>query len=211
MTKLTEAFIYRDLGLIDYEKAWAVQKKTVEQVIAGQPSTVLLCEHPTVLTLGRLGKTENILYSREELEKRNISLLRIDRGGEVTLHAPGQLVVYPIINLNNGRDLKSYLIKLEQVTIDLLQDFGIVATRIAGQRGIWVQDNKLASIGIGVRKWVTYHGLGINVNTDLNLFSVIKPCGLDVRMISMKEIKGHPIDMEQVKIKFKRYFEGVFA
>ena len=207
--KATENFIYHDLGLIDYGQSLVLQKKSVEQIIAGGPSTVLFCEHPTVLTLGRLGTNDNILYPLDELKKHRVHVVRIDRGGEVTLHAPGQLVIYPIINLNNfGRDLKIYLYKLEQAAIDLLQDFDILAERIEGQRGIWVKENKLVSIGIGVRKWVAYHGLGINVNTDLKLFSMIKPCGVDVQMTSMQKILGHKVDMDKVKTVFKKHFEG---
>ena len=200
----TQSIIFQDLGLIDYGTAFQIQKRRVQEVIDGALSTVLLCEHPSVLTLGRLGIDQNILWSPEELTKKGIQVIRIDRGGEVTLHAPGQLVIYPIINLNeHARDLKRYLHYLEQVAIDLLHDFGIVATRISGQRGVWVEKNKIVSIGVGVRKWVTYHGLAINVNTDLNLFSMIKPCGLDVQMTSMAKCLGRDIDMIAVKSRIK--------
>ena len=130
----------------------------------------------------------------------------------MTLHAPGQLVVYPIFNLNKcGRDLKDYMVKLEQVAVDLLRDFGILAVSIPGQRGVFVDKDKIISIGVGVRKWVTYHGLGINVNTDLSLFNLIKPCGLNVRMTSMQKLKGQIVPMASVKAvvvkQFQKYFK----
>jgi lipoate-protein ligase B len=154
-----------------------------------------------------LGKEEHILYSPEELKARQVSVVRIDRGGEVTLHSPGQLVIYPIINLNSyGKDLKVYLEGLEQVAIDLLHDFGILATRIEGQRGVWVGKDKIASIGVGVRRWVTYHGLAINVNTDLDLFRLIRPCGLDVQMTSISRLEKKKIDITEVKEKFLNHF-----
>ena len=124
----------------------------------------------------------------------------IDRGGDITLHAPGQLVVYPILDLTNfGKDLRSYLRQLEQVAIDLLGDFDIVASRFSGQTGVWTGKKKIESIGIGVRKWISFHGLAVNVNTDLKLFSMIKPCGLDVEMTSMSQMNKKSIDIEEVK------------
>lgn len=203
---------FNDLGLIDYEEALKVQKETVEEVINGGSPTLIFCEHPAVLTLGRLGSMTNILWPLEKLAKKNIKVISIDRGGEVTLHCPGQLVVYPIINLSDyQRDLKKYLSSLEQVVIDLLHDFGIVAKRIDGQRGVWVGKKKIASVGIGVRKWVTYHGIAINVNTDLSLFSMIKPCGLNVQMTSMAKILGRPLALNEVKAKLFAQFHRFFS
>ena len=145
---------------------------------------------------------ESLLYQRHEIEERGVMITSVDRGGDVTLHAPGQLVVYPIFNLNKyGKDLKAYMEKLEEVAVDLLRNFGILAISISGKRGVFVGPEKIISIGVGVRKWVTYHGLGINVNTDLSLFNLIKPCGLDVRMTSMQKLKGHAVPMRDVKIQ----------
>ena len=192
----------RDLGLIDYEQAYNEQKRHVDAVLAGGPQAILLCEHPAILTLGRLADDRHILFPREYLEERGIGVRAIDRGGDITLHAPGQLVIYPILNLaEHEKDLHFYMHRLEQVAIDLLDRFGIVANRISGNTGVWVGEQKIASIGIGVRKWITYHGLAVNVNTDLDLFSVIKPCGLDVTMTSMARIKENQMDMKQVKEK----------
>jgi len=201
----------KDLGLIGYPEAFSVQKQAVEDVIRGNSQMLFLCEHPAVLTMGRLGREDNILLSRRDLQQKNVDVLRIDRGGEVTLHSPGQIVLYPVLNLNFfGRDLKKYLVNLEQVAIDLLRDFDIVANRIEGQRGVWVGKEKIASIGIGVRKWVAYHGMAINVNTDLNNFEMIKPCGLDVRMTSIQKIRGTEILQETVKEKLVGHFCRIF-
>jgi lipoate-protein ligase B len=193
---------FQDLGLIEYSEALQRQKDAVHAVIEGGAQTVFFCEHPTVLTLGRLGTEKNILVSCETLENTGVKVLRIDRGGEVTLHTPGQLVIYPVLNLNHfGRDLKSYLLGLEQVAIDLLRDFGIVANGISGQRGVWVGTKKIASIGIGVRKWVSYHGMALNINTDLRHFKMIRPCGLDVEMTSLEELTGTRADLGEIKKK----------
>ena len=201
----------RDLGLIDYDTAYGIQKESMARVLAGGAQTILLCEHPAVITLGRMFQEANIL-NEEAITRQGIRVVPIDRGGDVTLHAPGQLVVYPILNLaQSKRDLRLYMHKLEQVTIALLKSFGIVANRISGKTGVFVGPGKIASLGIGVRKWVTYHGLGINVNTDLKLFELIKPCGLDVRMTSIARIEGQPIDMSEVKQRLIKSFGKEFG
>src|SRR3989338_1370558 len=200
----------RDLGLIDYDAAYRIQKESVARVLSGGAQVLLLCEHPTVITLGRLAQETNILNA-EAIRHQGIRVIPIDRGGDVTLHAPGQLVVYSILNLaQSNRDLRLYMHKLEQVTIALLKSFGIVANRISGKTGVFVGTDKLVSLGIGVRKWVTYHGLGINVNTDLKLFDLVKPCGLDVRMTSMARIKGEAVEMDEVKKRLVEYFRKEF-
>jgi lipoate-protein ligase B len=191
-----------DLGTIDYAQAYPLQKSHVQQVLSQGIQTLLLCEHPPVITLGRLADEKNLLVSSHLIKERGVSLYPIDRGGDITLHAPGQLVVYPIFDLRHyGKDLHLFLHKLEQVIIDLLADFGIVAGRQSGRTGVWYQDQKIASLGIGVRQWVSYHGFAVNINTDLNLFSLIKPCGLDVSMTSMAKIKGRIYPMEEIKEK----------
>ena len=201
----------KDLGFIEYGQAYEIQKQCVDEILKGGPQTLLFCEHPTVLTMGRMSHEENILWPKEWLEANSIKVHYIDRGGDITLHSPGQLVVYPIFNLlNYEKDLHAYLHKLEKVAIDLLGDFGILANRFSEKTGVWVEDKKIASIGIGVRKWVSFHGLGINVNTDLNLFSAIRPCGLDVHMTSLAQIKGNPIDMDIVKKKIMEHFSMHF-
>lgn len=200
-----------DLGLVDYQSAYELQKKTVEQVICGQREKLFLCEHPSILTMGRLATEKNILVPKSYIEKQKIDILRIDRGGEITLHTPGQLVIYPIMDLTRlGRDLRLYMSKLEQLTIDLLQYFGIVANRVPGQRGVWVQQDKIASIGIGVRRWISFHGLALNVSCDLSLFHLIRPCGLDVKMTSIEKLLNKKVDINLVKEKLKHLFSSHF-
>ncbi|HLD88426.1 MAG TPA: lipoyl(octanoyl) transferase LipB [Candidatus Omnitrophota bacterium] len=204
-------FIIEDWGLIDHAAAVKRQRAVVREVIAGGPQRLVFCEHPPVLTLGRMFKPESFLYTREDILSRGVSIVPVDRGGDVTLHAPGQLIVYVMADLNRyGRDLKAYLERIEQVAVDLLKDFDILAMSMPGQRGVFVDRNKIISIGVGVRQWVTYHGLGINVNTDLSLFDLIKPCGLDVRMTSIAQLKGGPAAMGDVKEKFTRHFNRRF-
>ncbi len=206
-SQLLKAGSFIDLGLIKYSQAYQLQKETVEQVIAGAPERVFLCEHPTVLTLGRMADRRYILASKDELAARGIEIISIDRGGEVTLHAPGQLVVYPILDLRKrGKDLKQYLYDLEEVAIKFLQRYHIVAARNPGKTGVWVGAHKIVSVGVGVRKWVTYHGLGINVSTDLSLFSLINPCGLGVAMTSVESILGQAVTFQKVKKDFCEAF-----
>ncbi|MBI5149808.1 MAG: lipoyl(octanoyl) transferase LipB [Candidatus Omnitrophica bacterium] len=200
-----------DLGLVDYEDAWACQKVQVDRVRAGGRPVLLLCEHPAVITLGRLAQEKNILVSRETLEHNGVQVVAVDRGGDVTLHAPGQLVVYPILPLAYWKkDLHWYLAQLEQVAIDLLKSFGIVANRISGKTGVWADNLKIASIGIGVRQWVSYHGVGINVDMDMELFDLINPCGLDARMTSMARVKGVTVEMRDVKECLVKCFHRQF-
>ncbi len=194
-------------GLVDYQTAYARQRALVDEVIAGGPQRLVFCEHPPVLTLGRMSNPDSFLYTRDDILSRGVSIVPIDRGGDVTLHAPGQMVVYVVVDLKRyGRDLKRYMEHIEQVAVDLLKDFDILAISIPAQRGVFVGKEKIVSIGVGVRKWVTYHGLGINVHTDLSLFNLIKPCGLDVRMTSMQKILGRPVDMAELQQGFIKHY-----
>jgi len=194
-------------GLIEYERALQMQKDLVREVVAGAPGVLLLCEHPATLTLGRTYHQQNILAPREELVRRGVAVVKADRGGDVTLHAPGQLVAYPVVDLKTmGRDLGVYLRKLEQASVDFLLDFGIVAQGDDSRRGVWVGRSKIASIGIGVSRWVTYHGVGINMTTDLRLFGLIRPCGLDVAMTSVKELTGKAPSMSVAAQRFAGHF-----
>lgn len=200
-----------DLGLIGYEEAYAFQKQCVDKVLNDADPFLLLCEHPAVLTKGRMTKNEHILLDQHALQKRGVEVQNIDRGGDVTLHAPGQLVVYPIINLTDyGRDLKIYLRKLEDVAMGVLKRYGISPRREPGQTGVWVEEKKVVSLGIGVKRWVSFHGVGINVNTDLAHFSMIKPCGLNVEMNSMAHILGHPLEMKKIKETVVQEFLELF-
>lgn len=203
--------IIQDWGLISYQEALERQKQTVNRVIAGDGFHLILCEHPPVLTMGRMTRQDSLLWALGDIRAAGVEVVTIDRGGDITLHAPGQLIVYPIFNLNDcGRDLKIFLEHLEHVVIDLLREFDILADSVEGQRGVWVVKDKIASIGIGVRKWVTYHGVGLNVNTDLSLFRMIRPCGMDITMTSIQKIKGVVIDMNLVKEKIANQFSNRF-
>ena len=209
---MNKRIIVEDWGLIEYPKSFERQRALVQKVQEGEEDFLVLCEHPPVLTLGRMTNPQSLLYQREDIEARGVLMTKVDRGGDVTLHAPGQLIVYPIFNLNKqGKDLKIYMQKLEELAVDLLKNFGILAISISGKRGVFVGEDKIISIGVGIRKWVTYHGLGINVNTDLSLFNLIKPCGLNVRMTSMQQLLGHELVMQDVKTsvieQFQRYFK----
>lgn len=169
--------IIKNLGLIDFHEAYTLQEWLVAGVATGtEDETLLLMEHPPVFTIGSGGQTENILDP-------SITAVRINRGGDVTYHGPGQLVVYPIINLaRRGKDLHRYLRFLEELIIRIAADLGVAAQRVSGMTGVWTASPpasaKLASIGVGVRRWVTMHGFALNVTTDLSQFSRINPCGL---------------------------------
>ena len=201
-----------DWGCIEYAAGYARQKAAVSDVAAGHGPCLFLCEHPPVITLGRLADSRNILSSAEGLEQQGIDVIVTDRGGDVTFHAPGQLVVYPILNLNDyRRDLRWYLNKLEQVAIDLLKDFDILTYRLPEKTGVWFGLEKIVSVGVGVKHWVTFHGLAINVNTDLRFFDFIRPCGLDVRMTSVQEIRSAVVDMKAMKQACVRHCAHVFS
>ncbi len=198
-------------GMIDYKESLSRQRMLVREVIDGAPSAVVFCEHPLTLTLGRAFKEKNFLYSRAELVRRGFSICMADRGGDVTLHAPGQLVVYPVMDLRRvGRDITAYLHKLEQACVDFLKDFDIVAKGDDDRRGVWVGSRKIASMGIGVSRWVAYHGIGINISTDLELFKAIRPCGLDVAMTSLKELTGRSLSMDVAALLFAEKSIKVF-
>ena len=198
-------------GLIDYTLAYARQRIIVDQVLHGANPRVIFCEHPAVITLGRMTKSDSLIFTRDEILANGINIQSIDRGGDVTMHAPGQLVVYVIINLSErGKDLKIYMQELEQVAVDLLRKFGILAMSIEGKRGVFVESKKIISIGVGIRQWVTFHGLGINVNNDVGLYRFIKPCGLDVQMTSMEKILKTTVPMTDVSNHFRDVFKNVF-
>lgn len=178
-----------DLGLIHYQKALEYQKEELSCVIDGKEDVLIFCQHPLTMTLGRKTKVSNIFLSEKELKQKGCEVFTIDRGGDVTIHMPGQMVMYPIIHLKRrGWDLLTYLHKLEQSVIDFLTDFDILAHGDDGQRGVWIQNKKIASIGIGVSKWVSFHGVAVNINNDMSFFKCVRPCGLDVEMISLYQL-----------------------
>lgn len=202
------------LGCLEYGAAYSIQKDLVDKRIKGEIEDTLVClEHEPVFTIGRGGSRENILITDEERIKENIGLWEINRGGAVTYHGPGQVVVYPIFDLNgHGRDVHRFIRLLEEVIIRTLTEYDIDACRIQGLTGVWVDKKKAASIGIGVRKWVSFHGLSLNVAPDMKHFSYINPCGLGKeKMTSMKESSGKNISINEVMEKLIYHFCEVFG
>jgi lipoyl(octanoyl) transferase len=177
----------RELGRTDYGTALELQRQLAAERHQGLiPDQLLLLEHPHVITLGRNGKAGNVLASDEVLSRAGVSFYPTDRGGDVTYHGPGQLVGYPIIDLREWqRDVGAYVRAVEQVIIDTLADYGIAAGRIPKLTGVWVDDRKIAAIGVHISRWVTSHGFALNVFTDLSYFQYIVPCGLTKPVTSM--------------------------
>ena len=201
------------LGQIDYSKAYALQVELLKQRINNVTGDVLLLlEHPPTITIGKSGKPENILVSQEELSERGIATFFIDRGGDVTYHGPGQLVGYPIIDLRHrGQDLHRYVHGLEAVLIRTLNDFGIRAGRDKSHRGVWVAGQEMAAIGLRVKKWVTMHGFALNINADLEPFSLINPCGFsDREATSMATVLSQEVPMTAVTEKLLLRFSEIF-
>ena len=201
------------LGLIDYSKAYRLQEKLLRQRLDNEiADTLLLLEHPPTITIGKSGKLENVLASQAQLAKEGISLLFVDRGGDVTYHGPGQLVAYPIIDLRRrGRDVHKYLHELEEVIVRTLNDFSIKSGRDSNHAGVWVRGEEIAAIGLSVRKWISMHGFALNVNINLQQFSLINPCGFSNRKAtSMSNLLSQDIPMKEVIEKFLARFSEVF-
>ncbi len=201
----------RELGRIHYGKAFELQQQLVAERKQGLiGDQLLLLEHPHVVTLGRNGHMENLLAAPEILSRAGISFYPTDRGGDITYHGPGQLVGYPILDLRDWkRDVVGYVRAVEQVVIDTLADFGIVAGRIPKLTGVWVEDRKIAAIGVHISRWVTSHGFALNVNTDLTYFQYIVPCGLTKPVTSMAQL-GCAADLNEVARSLAGHFGRVF-
>jgi lipoate-protein ligase B len=200
-----------DLGLIDFKSAWEFQKKVFLDVKNEKfKSALILCQHYPVITLGRQADKKNILLSEAELKKRNINLYKIERGGDVTYHGPGQLVIYPILNLNFfKKDIHLYLRKLEEIALQTIKFFGISGERIPGLTGVWIKNKKIASIGIAVKQWISLHGLSVNIKqADLDNFSLIRPCGMDIMMTSMESVLRREIEIAKVKNILRRRLQN---
>ncbi len=190
-----------DLGRTRFKDAWETQKRLVSLRSRSRiPDCLLLTEHEPVMTTGRASSKSNLLCSPTELRERGIELYDIERGGDITFHGPGQLVAYPIIDLNaRGRDLHRYLRDLESIVAATLGDLGLEAGIKQGLTGVWVNDCKLAAIGVAVSRWITYHGVALNVNTDLDYFKLIKPCGITQYPVgSISSMLGEKIDLQKV-------------
>jgi len=185
-----------------------VRARLAEQV----PDLLLFVQHPHVYTLGRGGDDRHVLWDERRLAQRGVEIYHVDRGGDVTYHGPGQAVGYPIIALRrHGLDARKYLRDLEEVLIRVLAEFGIEGGRAPGMTGVWVDNAKIAAIGVKFTRWVTSHGFALNVSTDLSYFDGIIPCGLSNRNVtSMQELLGRPVEMADVHAALRRQFGAVF-
>jgi len=200
------------VGQLSYATALSLQEELLDKRRRSDCDTLILLQHPPVITLGRGADDSGLNNTESSLRQCGIDVHRISRGGEVTLHNPGQLVGYPIIDLSNyGHDLHRYLRLLEEVLIRTAADYGITAIRQPGKTGIWVGEKKLASIGVGVRRWISWHGFALNICNDLEQFRHIVPCGMpDVRMTSFKELGSDPVKVTTVEDDLIRNFSKVF-
>ena len=200
-------------GLVDFKKIWDFQKQILQAVKNQEiPSALILCQHYPVITLGRTANKKNILISEGELRNRGIQICEIERGGDVTYHGPGQLMLYPVFNLNYlKKDIHWFLRQLEEAVIVYLSDMGIKGQRRPGLTGVWVNGKKIASIGIAIRNWITFHGLSINIKSDdLANFSLIRPCGMDIEMTTLETILERNIEIESVKENLIHKFREIF-
>jgi len=213
-----------DLGLVNFNDSWSIQRDIFNKVKNGKlTSALVLCQHYPVITLGRSAKRKNILISDDKLNSLGIPVYEVERGGDVTYHGPGQIIAYPIFNLNLlKKDIHLFLRQLEEITINLLREFKIEAKRNPGYTGVWVDQlknnnpklslKKIASIGIAIRNWITFHGLSINIKKfDLGKYSLIKPCGLEIEVTSIESILGRDIEIALIKQKLRQKFKSFFG
>jgi len=202
-----------DLGNKEYREVWDLQKRIHEKRVRQElPNTLLLVEHDPVITMGKSGREGNVLFPVEFLKKKGVDFYHIERGGDATYHGPGQLVGYPIFNVRDGlAGIKPFINAMERAIIGTLYSFGIEAYIKEKMIGVWTERGKICSIGVAVKKWVSFHGFALNVNTDLSYFDLIVPCGLkNVEMTSMEQVLGKPIEMNVVKKNIVENFGDVF-
>ena len=227
--------IFRDLGVIGYQSAWDYQEKLLQENLAVksearisrsalQPKELptqhyfLFCEHPPVYTLGKSGSMDNVLMSEDQLAARGIEFFRTNRGGDITFHGLQQIVGYPIFDLEKFyTDIGRYLRNMEEAIILTIAEYGIRGERSKGETGVWVdpgipgRERKIAAIGVRCSRWITMHGFALNVNTDLDYFNNIIPCGIQNKQVtSIEKETGARVDYEEVKLKLKKNFEKVF-
>ena len=226
--KSKREIVFRDLGLMEYKAAWDLQEKLLHENVAVKSDSnsnsadtthyLLFTEHPPVYTLGKSGNKSNVLMSDEELAANNISFFHINRGGDITFHGPGQIVGYPILDLEKFyTDIGRYLRNIEEVIILTLADYGLKGDRSKGETGVWLdpdvpgKERKICAIGVRCSRWVTMHGFAFNVNTDLSYFNNIIPCGIANKQVtSLSKELGREMDINEVKEKVKRNFERIF-
>ena len=223
---------FQDLGLIDYQQAWDFQEKIFNETLQIKsknrdlslenqiptPNHLFFCEHPHVYTLGKSGKPEHLLLAESELEDKDAKFYKINRGGDITYHGPGQLVGYPVLDLDNFfTDIHRYMRYLEEAIILTIADYGIDGGRIDGLTGVWIgyQENinprKICAMGVKSSRWVTMHGFALNVNTDLNYFNNIVPCGIqDKAVTSISKELGTQVEMKEVSERLRKHLGNIF-
>ena len=222
--------IFNDLGLIDYKESWDYQTNLFDSIVQQKifnrknpenqkitENYLLFCEHPHVFTLGKSGSEENLLIKGSQLKEKGANYYKINRGGDITYHGPGQLVVYPIFDLDHFfTDIHKYLRYLEEAVILTLQEYGIKGERVDGLTGVWIDGNqpsarKICAIGVKSSRWVTMHGIGFNINSHLEYFNYIVPCGIDDKAVtSIKNEIGQAVNMEKLKKKLKINLANIF-
>ncbi len=215
--------IYQDFKNISYQKAWDYQEELFQELLKAKQNKkindnyLLFCEHPPVFTLGKSGAESNLLMSKDFLEKHGIEYFKINRGGDITFHGPGQIVGYPILDLEQFEmGVKQYIHAMEEVIIQTLTDYGLKTERLDGATGVWLdtetpKSRKICAIGVRASRYVTMHGFAFNINTDLNYYSYINPCGItDKSVTSLKAELGKEVDLAEVQEKLKHYFVEVF-
>lgn len=228
-----EKVIYKDLGRIDYQEAWDYQTHVHKAIVqrklairneasddAPLPHQLLFCEHPPVYTLGKSGSMDHLLLNEDQLKEQGFTFYKINRGGDITYHGPGQLVGYPIFDMERFfTDIHKYVRFIEEVMIRTIADYGLEGFRLKGYTGVWLEaegglpKRKICAIGVHLSRWVTMHGFAFNVNADLTHFDHIVPCGIedkDKDVTSLAKEIGRPVDMAEVKEKVKRQFEELF-
>ena len=221
--------IFKNLGIIKFKDAWSIQESLLKSIIdikkekRNNPkikkktkSYLLFCEHPDGYTLGKSGNKNNLLLNDEGLKKKGIEFFKINRGGDITFHGPGQLVIYPIFDLDNFfTDIHKYLRFLEEVVILVLKNYGLIGERLVGSTGVWLDVNKnprkICAMGVRASRWVTMHGLAFNISVNLDRFSGIVPCGISDKSVTSlnKELKTPPL-FEDVSLLFQKKFKEVF-
>jgi len=224
--------LFRDLGLIDYKQCWDYQENLFQEVISQKISNrnspveeqqttknyLLFCEHPHVYTLGKSGDEKNLLLNELQLKEKSAEFYKINRGGDITYHGPGQIVGYPILDLDNFfTDVHKYLRFLEEIIIRTLSEYNLKGERYPGYTGVWLDASnpakarKICAMGVRTSRWVTMHGWALNVNSDISYFSNIVPCGInDKAVTSLDKELGKTVDISEVKQKLKKYFSQVF-
>lgn len=214
---------YQNLGLLDYKEVWDYQEKLFDEILQTKQNgseiipenKILFCQHPHVYTLGKSGDINNLLLSEEFLRAKQARFYKINRGGDITYHGPGQIVGYPILNLDSlGITIRTYIYLLEEAIINVLKDYNVIATRSGGETGVWIDiDNKtnarkIAAVGVRISHMVSMHGFAFNINTNLDYYNYIIPCGIrDKGVTSLQKEIGREVDIEEVEVKLLKQFE----